>query len=212
MSDRADRLKSMLRGAASAARRGIRELSPVAKVRQAIRDIGERRAIVPGPALNAALAAAPGIASVMARAQDGVVRIDATFDDGRTLTVALRPAGVSFAPHGPKELSFGVDPPELAADTRVQALVLATATAIATTLWAPALRGAEDDAGYAATEREGSVLRVDLRTIPIVRAALRNRAASLLLDAIELSRVLPADGAIQLELRLPGMPGRPPPG
>lgn len=212
MSDRADRLKSMLRGAASAARRGIGGLTPVAKVRQAMRDLGQRRTQVPGEVLNAALADTPGVTSVMARAQDGCVRIDATFADGRALALALRPAGVSFAPHGPKELSFSVDPPELATDSRVHALVLATATAIAKTLWAPALRSAEDDTGYAAAERDGAVLRVDLRTIPIVRAALRNRATALLLDAIDLGQVLPADGAIQLEMRLPGMPGRPSPG
>jgi len=200
-----DLFKSLVRRAATAARRRLGGLGPVSRLRDAVREASQRRVIVHDELLQGALTAAPGVTSVMARARDGGLHVDATYADGSTLEVVLTPDEPRFAPHGPKELRFRVEPAELAGERRVHELVLATASAVARALWAPALRGLTDETAHPVVERDGDGARVDLRTLPFVRAALANRGTALLVEALDLVAIRADAGVLALELKLPGL-------
>ena len=212
MSERGDRLRSLLREAAQTVRAGAERLAPLTTARQLLGELRHGRVLLPANALRTQLLRVPDLESLWLEVRASGVLIDASFSRGEPLRLTLVPVAARFAPRGAKELIWRVEPPERATGPRVADLAAAVSVAVARALWAPVLPPDEGEAPDAIVERDpGAELRVDLRTIPMVRK-LRGPSQALL-DALALASLGSEDGALTLGLRLPGMPpgSAPPP-
>lgn len=207
MSDRFDVLKSWVRGAAKGTASRLGKLGPVANARQAIDELRQRRASLSEGAISSAVARAPDVASSTASIRDGLIRLDLSYDDGEHRVFAVVPERVRFAPRGAKEVLFSVEPPELASDPRVRDAVGCIAAAIARALWGPVL-GARRGDEHALTEREGTALRTDLRSIPAVRSALEGGPLGVALEVLTIESFVIEDRRLRLKIRLPMLPFR----
>jgi hypothetical protein len=207
VTSRLDVLRSLIRQARDRAGSRLKDLPPVAAFRKAMEMARAQRVLVKNEVLTAALAHADGVDSASVSARDGSIRIDARFRDGEELTLALVPRGARFAPHGAKEVAFGVVPPEAARHPKVLELASALAGAIARGLWGFLLpRGPDDglDRG-ALVDRDGDDgLRVDLRGVPSVRK-LADKGGGVFLDIIELGSIRAEAGGLTLDIKLPGL-------
>lgn len=212
MSDRGDHLRSLLREAARTLRARATDFEPLARAKQMLGELVHGRVLLPTEALRTQLLRVPELDSLWLEVRASGVLIDATFSHGEPLRLTLVPVAARFAPHGAKELIWRVEPAEVAVAAHVTDLAAALSVAVARALWAPALPPDDGGPPDAIVERDpGAELRVDLRTIPMVRR-LRGPAQALL-DALALASLGAEDGALRLGLRLPGMPpgaGRPP--
>jgi hypothetical protein len=205
LSERGDRLRSLLREGARAVRARAAELAPIARVRQTLSELRLGRVLLPAEALRAQLLRVPELDSLWLEVRASGVQIDASFSRGEPVRLTLVPVAARFAPRGAKELIWRVEPPERASGARAADLAAAVSVAVARALWAPVLPPDDGAPPDAIVERDpGAELRVDLRTIPVVRK-LRGPAQALL-DALALTSLGAEDGALQLGLRLPGMP------
>jgi hypothetical protein len=200
--DRFDSLRSFVRRAGERAKERVKEQPFVAALRQLRGEIGARRISLPERELNRAALALPGIVSASVRADEGALRVELEGENGRSVRARLVPSTPRFAPHGAKELVFLCVPEEAAADPMLRAFVAAIGTLVARALWgamAPTLAN-ERDASSAVTDRDGDELRIDLRTLPLVRAIAQTPAGITLLDALSLE-ALEAEGG-QLAARI----------
>ncbi|MAQ17925.1 MAG: hypothetical protein CMN30_24395 [Sandaracinus sp.] len=201
---RFDLLKSFIRAGADRARDGLDAVRPVGALRRAVSELRQQRMVVPESALSSAVAHAPGVLAAHASARRGRIQVDARFDDGE-LAFALEFFAVRFAPKGAKEITFRVHPAGGARDGRVRDLTGAIAGVIAKGLWPMVIPSGRPTHG-AIVDREGDdLVRVDLRSVPAVREALQGGPIALVLEALELQRLEPADGELLLHLRLPGL-------
>jgi hypothetical protein len=189
-----DVLKSLLRSGARSAQSSLRSLPLAVAVQRAVSDLGFNRVTIGDAGLTRAVTRVAEIAAVTVSSGQGRLRIDATFDDGSRLAFALLPAGMAFAPGGAKELSFTVEPSAASRDPRSREVVAAVAGEIARTLWRPALSRAPRSDQGASVSCHDDTLVVDLRSVPEVRWALRQRLPALLIEAIK-PRALEIDNA-----------------
>ena len=90
----------------------------------------------------------------------------------------------------------------MAGRARARDLVGAIAALIAHALWAPFFGRLLNPSYDAIAERDGSEVRVDLRSVPAVRAAHKKGMAQLF-DMLELSGIGVVDGALRLKIKLP---------
>jgi hypothetical protein len=81
-------------------------------------------------------------------------------------------------------------------------LVGAIAALVAHVLWAPFFGRLLNPSYDVIAERDGAEVRVDLRSVPAVRAAY-NKGLSQLLDMLELGGLGVVDGALRLQIKLP---------
>ena len=170
-----------------------------------VADLQMHRRSIEDPKLTAAVAQAAGVRSVSLRAESGAARIDASFESGEELQVAFVPLATRFAPRGAKELSFRVEPPELAQHPRVRSLFAALAAEVARGVW----RIVEFEAppageGIVEVESRGT-LRIDLRTLPAVRQLLQRAGFAILLEAVELRSIRADEGAFHLDVGWVGL-------
>ena len=121
------------------------------------------------------------------------------------LQVCLLPLGIAFAPGGAKDVSFRVQPAEAAAERAVCDVVGAIASELARAVWGPFLFQNRPDADWAFVERDGDILRVDLRTVPAVRAAMARAPMAMIMEALTVKEIAAEPGRLRMTLALPEM-------
>lgn len=207
MSDRLDVLKSFVRQARDRAGHRLGRLGPVAALRKAVETLKQQKAVIPDEAITNALAHAPGVVSASASADGGAVRVDATFEDGESLQLAFVPVAVRFAPHGAKEVTLRIEPAELARDRRALGLAASLCGLMAQAVFRLALPVTDDDVAGAIVDREGDdLVRVDLRTVPVVRRLTASRTpVAMILEVFEIAAIEADGGALSLRLRVPAL-------
>jgi len=200
MGDRYDFVRSLVRGFAEGAskRLGI----PLANLQRMLRDAVAQASSVSERQIAKALTRVPSVREASAVCRDDRIWIEATFDEGDPVRVSVLPLGARFAPRGAKELVFQVESEIMAGRAVVRDLVGAIAVLVAHSLWAPFFGRLLNPSFDAIAEREGSEVRVDLRSVPAVRAA-QQKGLGQLFDMVELSGMTVSDGALRLHVKLP---------
>jgi hypothetical protein len=202
MGERSDLFRSLLRGFAEGA--GRRLGIPFAGLQKLLRDALAQASSVSDGQIAKALTRVAGVREASAVCRDDRIWIQATFEQGSTVNLSVLPLAARFAPRGAKEVSFRVEPPELASRAEVRDLVGAIAALIAHTLWAPFFGRVNNPDYDAIAEREGADVRVDLRSVPAVKAAAQ-RGLTQLFDLLELTGLGVADGVLRLQIKLPNL-------
>jgi hypothetical protein len=200
MGDKSDFLRSLVRGFAEGA--GRRLGVPLSHLGRLLREAVSQASSVSDRQIAKALARVPEVREASAVCRDERIWIEATFTDGENVRVSVTPLPPRFAPRGAKELSFHVEPEELAGRAHVRDLVGAIAALVAHSLWAPFFGRLLNPSFDAIAERDGAHVRVDLRSVPAVRVAYQKGLAQLL-DMLELSGLTVKDGALRLHIKLP---------
>ncbi len=206
MSQRLDVIKSLMREAAVSVRDSVRDSGLNQTLRRVLEDISRRSAQVSHARLTVAVGRAPGVSAASVRVVPGAIQLDVTFSNGDSMMVSLLPLGAAFAPHGAKELSFQVEPASLASDTRVGDLVAAIASEVAHALWGQFTRGMHIPHGHALATRDRDSYSVDLRGVPLVRAAMSNRLTQTALELLHVTDMEAEQDQLTLTLALRGMP------
>lgn len=208
MGSRSDVLKSLVRSTARSAASRVRQLGLAENVQRLLSDASLSRMTIRDAQLTAAVARVPHVQAATVSVGRDRMRIDVSFDDGKQLLMALRPDGMAFAPGGAKEIAFRVEPDQAAAQPRCRDVLSAIAGEIARTLWRPALSRAPRSAHGAFVGDENGRLIVDLRSVPEVRWALRQRLPALLIEAIRARAIELVEGRLVLALAIEGLPVR----
>ncbi len=185
----------MIRQSADRARGKLDGANRLPSLRKAIAELKERRAKISDADLTRAVSHAEGVRSVSVATHGGGLIVDASFDR-REVNLRIGIGRVSFAPRGAKEIHFHIAPEQSAHDRETRVIVGALASVFANTLWGVALAN-EEIAGAPIVERAGTGLRVDLRTVPRVRAALARGGTSLIIDALMLNEIEVEQGCFQ---------------
>ena len=202
MGNRADVLRSLVRGFAEGV--GSRIGEPLAGISRAFRTLLADISSISDRQIATALTRVANVREASAVCRDDRIWIEATFSEGDSVSLSLEPLYARFAPRGAKEVTFRVTPNELAGRAEVRDSVGAIAALVAHTLWAPFVGRAAQPVYDAIAEREGPSVRVDLRTVPAVRAATQ-RGLSQLFEVLELSSLNVTEGALRLHIRLPSL-------
>jgi hypothetical protein len=200
MGDKSDFLRSVIRGLAEGA--GRRLGIPFANLTRMLREAIAQASSVSDRQIAKALTRVPDVREASAVCRDERIWIDATFDNGENIKVSVMPLAPRFAPRGAKELSFHLEPEQMAARANVRDLVGAIAALVAHSLWAPFFGRLLNPSFDAIAERDGAQVRVDLRSVPAVRAAQQKGLAQLF-DMLELSSLTVNEGALRLHVKLP---------
>jgi hypothetical protein len=192
---RTDVMKSLVRSAASGA---SVQLGRVASLRKQLAAFMQRRLMLADSKLTAAVARAPDVTAATVTSRGGQLRVDASFRDGSSLLVHLTSLKTTFAPRGVKEWSMRTDPEDAAYDPRCADIVAALAGEVARTLWGPFLRRRGATGRPALAHRDGTMLVVDLRTVPEVRSALGQPLLAAGIEAFGLRSIDVYEGGLQL--------------
>ena len=207
---RLDVFKSWVRAGLDDARERLDGVGPFGMVDRIKRELDNQGGVVPERAITLAVAHIPGTRVASVTARRGHVHVHATYEGvDEALEFHLEPFGCRFAPRGAKEIVFRVTPVEAATHPKARVVVGAVAASVAHGLWGIVLGRPEGDISGAIVDRDGpDSFRVDLRTVPTVRAAVKRQAAALVVDVLELRRIDPMDGELRLRLKLPAVVGR----
>ncbi len=202
-----DYLRSLVRRAADRTRDLAAPPRALDRLRSGLRDLGRQAIELDERHVAGAIAQVRDITELSVSIQRGAVRVEAMRGEV-PLSFSLIPVGAFFAPRGPKELRFRVEPSELATDGRVLDAVASLGSLLAGRLWAPILRKTKP--GPALVDRDRDLLSVDLASVPEARRArTAGSALSMAFEVFEADRIEAANGALRLELRLPsGLPVR----
>jgi hypothetical protein len=200
MGERYDFVRSLVRGFAEGASRSIG--LPLANLQRLLKEALQQASSVSERQITKALTRVPGVREASAVCRDERIWIEATFDAGDSVRVSVAPLGARFAPRGAKELIFKLQPEEMAGRAAVRDLVGAIAALIAHALWAPFFGRLLNPSFDAIAERDGDEVRVDLRTVPAVRAA-QQKGLGQLFDMLELTGLNVEHGALRLHVKLP---------
>jgi hypothetical protein len=204
--DKFDIARSLLRSAAVSARDQIKRLQFPRTVRQAVQDTIRRQVRLQDKQLTATVGRVAGISAITIAASDGRLLIDANLTDGKELIASLIPAGIVCAPGGAKDVSFQVEPASAADNGTLADIAGAIASEIARVVWGPLLFQKNKSMHSAFVERDGDILRVDLRTVPEVRAAMGQRATAMMIEALVVKDIVAEQGALRLTVGIQGMP------
>ena len=203
---RIDVMKSLLRSAVRSASEQLRRLDLPEPIRRTIADTLARSLTLRDARLTAVVGRLPALCAATVCVKPGTVQIDASLNDGSELQACLIPLGIAFAPRGAKDISFRVQPPEAAGERAVCDAVGAIAAELARAVWGPFLTLNRGEAeGGAFVEREGDILRADLRTVPAVRAAMARAPLALMMEALTVNAMVAEPGQLRLTLALPEM-------
>jgi hypothetical protein len=205
MSSRSDVFKSLLRSTARSAIESVMNLPIAVNVQRALSEASFSRVAIHDAQLTAAVARVAHVAAATVSVGHDRVRVDVSFDDGKQLLMALHPDGMAFAPGGAKELAFTVEPEQAAAQPGGRDVIAAIAGEVARALWRPALTRAPRSDHGALVSDEGRRVIVDLRSVPEVRWALRQRLPALLIEAIRARGLEVRDGRLVLSLAIEGL-------
>jgi hypothetical protein len=202
--DRFDAFRSLVRRAGSRAAERVRAQPAIAAIRQVTGELGQRRALIPERALNRAALTLDDVSTASVRATAGALLLELELGNGRRIRATLTPDVPRFAARGAKEIVFVASPEEAAGEPLVRAYVATLGGLIARALWgaaAPTLASTESASGM--TDREGSSLRVDLRTVPFVRAITGTPVGQTLLEALSVERIDVEDGSLEVRIAFP---------
>jgi hypothetical protein len=199
---RIDVVSSLLRSTARSAASSLRSTQFAGALRRALSELAIGRVVVRDDQLTRAVGRVPGVAAATVSCAHSRVRIDLSFEDGTQLLMALRPAGVAFAPGGAKELSFLVEPPQCAQDLRSRDVLAAIAAEIARSLWRPILARAPHSEHSALVTADDAHLFVDLRSVPEVRWAQSQRLLASVIEALRPRTIDAEPGRLTLMLAL----------
>jgi hypothetical protein len=202
--DRFDAFRSLVRRAGSRAADRVRSQPAIAAIRQVTGELGQRRAVIAERALNRAALGLDDVVSSSVRATAGALLLELELGNGRRIQATLTPQPPRFAARGAKEIIFVATPEEAAGEPLVRAFVAAVGVLIAKALWgaaAPTL--AANDTSTGVTDREGSTLRLDLRTIAFVRAIAGTPVGATLLEALSVERIDVEDGELSVRIAFP---------
>jgi hypothetical protein len=204
-----DVLRSFVREATAKVRDRAAAVIPLDQLRELADDLRFRRVRIPEAALTRSVAHASMVEQASVHAQDGVLHVEAHFRGAREPFEALvRPEARAFAPRGAKEIVFHLEPAAAAAHPLAPEVLSCLAGVIAHHLWAAAGLSASSDPSGAFVERElGASFRVDLRTVPAVRAILDGQASQIIIEALVPKELTASDGALKIELSMPAMFG-----
>ncbi|MEM9072671.1 MAG: hypothetical protein AAGE52_29455 [Myxococcota bacterium] len=207
MSRRTDVLKSWFRAGADRAAQRLDQVAPIAMARRFVRELRDQRTTVSDKDLTRAVAHVSVVESASITARRGGLHVDVSFVDAPDLSCTLTPIATRFAPRGAKEVVFRVTPREAQRHRGLRDVTSAIAGSIAHQLWAIALaKLREEDISGAIVDRDGDeCMRVDLRTVPAVRDAVRQRTGAMVIELLELRELSVVDGALSLSVRLPGL-------
>lgn len=207
---RFDVFRSLLRSTVLSAEQGLANLPGADAVKRLIEQAahGLGRVVVRDEQLTAAVARGGDVSEATVSSGRGCVRVDVTFNDGELLRMSLWPDGTAFAPLGAKELSFRVEPDDLAQRTRSRDVIGAIAGEIARTLWKPALARAPHSREPALVSSDRGRMIVDLRSVPEVRWAMRQRVYSAFVELLRPRTIEVGDGCLTLLLALEGLTRR----
>jgi hypothetical protein len=197
-----DVFSSLLRSTARGAAASLRSTQLAGALRRALSELAIGRVVVRDDQLTRAVGRVPGVAAATVSCAHSRVRVDLSFEDGSQLLMTLRPAGVTFAPGGAKELSFLVEPPEGAQDLRSRDVLGAIAAEIARSLWRPVLARAPRSEHAALVTADGGQLFVDLRSVPEVRWAQSQRLLASVIEALRPRTIDAEPGKLTLTLAL----------
>ena len=200
---RIDVMKILLRSAARAVSERARRLDLPATVRQALQDALARRVLLRDAQLTQAAGCAPRIAAITVCSKPEGLQIDASLVDGGELRAILVPLGAAFAPGGAKDISFRVLPAEAAEQRALMDVVCAITSLLARAVWGPFMPPDCGTSPWAAVECDGDVMRVDLRTVPAVRAAMGRSPMNMVVDMLSIGEIRAEPGALHLTLALP---------
>jgi hypothetical protein len=204
---RLDVMKSLFRSAAAGAGSQLERVIDGASLRKRFTDAAQRRLLLPDSKLTAAVARVSEVSAATVSTRSGELRIDVSYIDGTSLLLRLIPMAVAFAPRGAKEWSLRVEPEEAAYNPRCADIVAAIASEVARTLWRPFLRGRVAPGRRTLAHRDGSLLVVDLRSVPEVRAALAQPLLAAGVEAFGLRGIEVTTRGLQLLPSLPGLDG-----
>ena len=199
---RLDLVASLLRSTARGAAARLRELPGTNTLSRLLRDAALGRTVISSAQLTAAVARAVDANATTVIAGEDSLRVDLALADGTHLAARLRVAGAVFAAGGAKELSFTVDPPEAAKSPGCREAVAAIAGELARALWKPALVRAPETGPAAFVSLEDDRLVVDLRSVPEVRWALRQRLPATLIELLRPRTVVITPLGLELQLSL----------
>ncbi|MCB9614922.1 MAG: hypothetical protein H6721_10800 [Sandaracinus sp.] len=204
---RLDLLRSLLRAGADRARDRLGDVAPLAAVQRMVAELRRQRLVLHERALTQVVAHVPGVRAATVTARHGAILVDVTYRDDETVSCRFFPESARFAPRGAKELVFRVEPPEALRRPRTREVAGALAGAIAQTLWSVALPKPEsDDLSGAIVDRDGEEhVRVDLRTVPMVRRVQSKGPAGMVLELLELRGLEAEDGEVALLVKLPAL-------
>jgi hypothetical protein len=203
--NRFDVMRSLLRSAARTATDQLRRFDLPKPMRRAFADLVARSLTLQDGQLTAAVGRLPALSAVGIYVKPGSIQVDASLNDGSPLQVCLLPLGIAFAPGGAKDVSFRVQPPEAIEERAVREVAGAIASELARAVWGPFLSPNRADADWAFVERDGNVLRVDLRTVPAVRTAMARAPMAMVMEALTVSSMTAEPGQLRLTLALPEM-------
>lgn len=207
---RLDVLRSLLRSTVLSAEHGLASIPGADGVKrffeQAAQGLG--RVVVRDEQLTAAVARGGDVSAATVSSGRGCVRVDVTFNDGELLRMSLWPEGTAFAPLGAKELSFRVEPDDLAQRGRSRDVIGSIAAEIARTLWKPALARAPRSSEPTLVSSDRGRMVVDLRSVPEVRWAMRQRVYSALVELLRPRAIEVGEGCLTLMLALEGLTRR----
>jgi hypothetical protein len=192
---RTDLMKSLVRSAAATAGTQLNKLT---SLRQRLAELMQRRLKLADSRLTAAVARAPEVTAATVTTRGGQLRVDASFRNGESLLVHLTSLKTTFAPRGVKEWSMRTEPESAVYDPRCADIVAALASEVARTLWGPLLRGRASSGQRAIAHRDGTMLVVDLRSVPEVRSALGQPLLAAAIEHFGLRSIEVCEGGLQL--------------
>ena len=200
---RSDVLKSLLRSTANSAVTSLVHSPLTGRIQRLIAAASFGRATVSDAQLTRTVARVPHVAAATVTTTADCLRVDAGFEDGSQLSMAIYPAGLSFAPGGAKELAFAVQPREVAHLSQCRDVIAAVAGELARSLWKPALVGAPRSDQLAFVTFDADRLVVDLRSVPDVRWALAQSTRAALIEAFTARSFEINNKRLELVLRNP---------
>jgi hypothetical protein len=206
---RLDVLRSFVREATAKVRDRAVAAIPLEQIRELASDVRHRRVRIPEAALTRAVAHAGMVEEASVHAHEGALYVDARFRGERAPFEAIvRPEVRAFAPRGAKEIAFHVEGADAAAHPLAAEVLSCLAGVIAHHLWAAAGIPLTSDPSGAFIERDlGASFRVDLRTVPAVRAILDGQTSQIIVEALVPKEISASEGALKIELAMPSMFG-----
>lgn len=139
------------------------------------------------------------VAALTISVTESGVRAQASLQGGEMVDILLTSIVARFAAGGAKELEFTVYPSGLSSHEVTRSVATAFAAVVAHSLWRVVL-GTAESAELMTVDDDDGRLRVDLRSLPAVRAALHRQWARTIIDMVNLSRIRPEPGGLRLVL------------
>jgi hypothetical protein len=177
--------------------------STAGPLRAAIAQLQGRVIYVPEADLARQVARVAGASVTTITLREGRLHVHAEFPEGHSFIGAIVAELPTFAPRGPKECIFRVEPAHLVDDPYARSVVGALSAVIARAIWQVLIPGHADFSAPAYVDRDpDGRLRVDLRSIPEVRAVKHKQIVTLAMDALELTEIRVCDRRLELRLGL----------